>query len=44
MKKSETAKLDIGRSGAQFVASPKGVQSGKQPKKQVGEDLRGGRK
>lgn len=44
MKKSETAKLDIGRGGAQFVASPKGASAGKQPKKQVGEDLRSGRK
>ena len=40
MKKSETAKMEIGRAGAQFVASPKGPNKGKQPKKQMGNDLR----
>ncbi len=44
MKKSETAKLNIGRGGAQFVASPKDASGGKQPKKQVGDDLRSGRR
>lgn len=40
MQKSKTAKLEIGRASAQFVASPKGSNKGKQPKKQMGHDLR----
>lgn len=37
---AKTAKMNIGRCGAQAVNAPKGSSGGKQPKKQTGKDLR----
>lgn len=39
-KPMQKPRLEIGRGGAQFVASPKGANSGKKPKMTTGNDLR----